>query len=721
MKRPIFLACIAAGVVLSVSARPARAQDKNAPVTYEADDTQYDREQGIVTLTGHVEVYQNDRTLRADKIVYNRNTGVAAATGHVVLQDADGQVTFADYAELTQEMKDGVLKGMRAQLAQNGKLAANGARRIDAQLNELSRAIYTTCNLCAQDPTHAPLWDIRAREAIQDVANKRIEYRDAIIDVFGIPVMYTPYLTHPDPSEKRATGLLVPSFGSGSKHLGAFLSVPYYIVLDGQSDVTLTGIITQKADQELGFAYRRRFNDGRVTINGSISDENLKANGHIFAHGDFAMNDEFRWGFDFNRASNAAYIRDFRIAPNVPVLTSSVYLEGFGQGAYSRSDIRLYQSMNATAISSRLPYVLPRTQYNFVGEQDPWGGRFAFDSEAFNLIRNSGTRTQQVSANFDWSRPFNGAFGDLWKFDAHVDSTATNANGLNLLPNYATVSSANSTQAMPTVSLEMRWPFQRSAGEWGTQVLEPILKGFLSPKSPSYANGRIPNEDALVTEFTDATLFSTNRFQGNDRLEGGPRASLGLHGRWTFPEGGVVDGLVGQSFRTEKDLAFNQYSGLQGTRSDYVARASYTPSPNFDLTTRGRFDARTFNVNFADVTATAGNDLLSVNAGYLYSNTNQFIFYDNPPANFVNAPRDEVSLGANTKYGVWKFSASARRDLRLSRFVSIDAGATYEDECFIFDVRYYRRYVSILSDGGDSGLLFTVTLKTVGEFGFHGS
>jgi len=719
--RPLLLAAAMAGVALAASDGQALAQDKNAPVTFTADDVQYDRDQGIVTATGRVEAWQNDRTLRADRIVFNRNTGVAAATGNVVLQDADGQVTFSDYAELTQDMKDGVLKGMRALLSQNGKLAANGARRIDAQLNELSRAVYTTCNLCAKDPTRPPLWDVRAREAVQDIANKRIEYRDAIIDVYGIPVMYTPYLTHPDPTEKRATGLLIPSFGSGSRHLGAFLSVPYYIVLDGQSDVTLTGTVTQKADEVLGFAYRRRFNDGKVTLNGSISDEHLRANGHLFAHGEFAINDEFRWGFDFNRSSNAAYLRDFRIAPNVPVLVSSVFVEGFGQGAYTRSDIRLYQSLTSATLTSKLSYVLPRTQYSYVGEQDSWGGRFAFDGDAFNVIRNSGTKTQRASANLDWSRPFTGAWGDLWTFAAHVDSAAYNTNGLNLLPNYSAISSASATQAMPTMSLQLRWPFQRTAGEYGTQLIEPIVKGFASPRSPSYANGRIPNEDALVTEFTDATLFSTNRFQGNDRLEGGLRAAAGLHGNWSFPDGSAIDGMFGQSYRTEKDLAFNQYSGLRGTRSDYVARASITPSSNFDLTTRGRFDARTFKVNMADTTATVGIRQTTLGVGYLYSNTNPFAYYDNTPASFVNTPRNEVSVSGHTRYGAWTFNADARRDLRRSRFVSLGAGATYEDECFIFDVRYYRRYVSILSDGGDSGLLFNITLKTVGEFGFHGS
>ena len=103
--------------------------------------------------------------LRADKVTFDRNTGVAAAKGNVVLLEPDGQVLFADYAELTQDMKNGVLRDMRAILAENGRLAANGARRTEGQINEMSRVVYSTCNLCAKDPTRPPLWQIRALSA----------------------------------------------------------------------------------------------------------------------------------------------------------------------------------------------------------------------------------------------------------------------------------------------------------------------------------------------------------------------------------------------------------------------------------------------------------------------------------------------------------------------------------------------------------------------------
>ncbi len=141
----------------------------------------YDKDKALVTATGHVEAWQNGHVMRADKITFDRNTGVAAATGHVVLLEPDGEVLFADYAEMQNNMNDGILKDMRALLQQNGKLAANGAQRTGGQINELSKVVYTTCNLCAKDPTRPPLWQIRAvvGRAGPGAQEDRIHARDA--------------------------------------------------------------------------------------------------------------------------------------------------------------------------------------------------------------------------------------------------------------------------------------------------------------------------------------------------------------------------------------------------------------------------------------------------------------------------------------------------------------------------------------------------------------
>ena len=218
--------------------------DNNAPVTFTADEVEYDRERGIVTARGRVEAWQNERILRADEFSYDRNTGIATVSGHVQIMEADGQVLFADSAELGQGFREGVLTGVRALLAANGRLVANGVRRTTAPLPEgapentprttlsdLSRVVYSSCNLCERDPSAPPLWQVRARTATQDTASQRIAYRDARLEIRGIPVLYTPFFSHPDPQSPRGSGFLFPTMGS-TRFLGGFIQTPYYWAID---------------------------------------------------------------------------------------------------------------------------------------------------------------------------------------------------------------------------------------------------------------------------------------------------------------------------------------------------------------------------------------------------------------------------------------------------------------------------------------------------------
>jgi LPS-assembly protein len=698
---------------------------RDQPVAFTADGVEYDRETGIVTATGHVEAWQNNHVLRADKITFDRNTNVAAATGHVVLLEPDGQVLFSDYAELSEGMRNGVLKGMRAILAENGKLAANGARRTEGKINELSRVVYTTCNLCKEDPTRPPLWQIRALSAVQDVEHKRIEYTDAELEMWGIPVMYAPYFSHADPSVKRASGLLIPSIGSSS-HIGQFASVPYFWVLDDQSDLTLTPMLTTLAGPNLGLAYRRRFNDGDLTVNGSVGYLDKSLEGLIDAKGRFNYDENWRYGFDLQRASSPQYVRDFHLSPYITgtpdLLTSQVYLEGFGQGAYARLDSKFYQGLTTSIANSKLPLVLPRFEYSYFGAVDPLGGRLSVDTQNFNVLRNQGTNTQRASLTLNWERPFTGMLGDLWRVTLHNDAAFYNASKLDEQPNFSPLRSNTTARALPQAALDFRWPFMRDSGDWGTQLIEPQVQLVVAPNAGDSQFQKIPNEDSLDLEFTDANLFGFNRFPGIDRLEGGVRTNVAMHGAW-FLNGTVLDGMIGQSYRTEKNPNFPIGSGLNGTVSDVVARATFAPTSWLDLTYRTRLDKSDFRTRFADALATVGAPIFRVSAGYIYSTFNPYNYFDQPappPAgSSFYLPRNEITLGASTSFKNYRFSAYGRRDLATNRLVGVGAQGAYEDECYIFDVKFFRRYTSVENDHGATTILFQLTFKTVGQFGFH--
>lgn len=700
-------------------ARPTVAPQpltRSDPVTFTADHVEYDRDNALVSASGNVEAWQNDNVLRADKITFDRNTNVAAASGNVVMVQPDGQVLFSDYAELTEGLRDGVLKGMRAILAENGKLVANGARRTEGAINEVSRVVYSTCNLCAADPSKPPLWQIRARSGVQDGQNKKIEYRDAVLDIYGVPVAYFPYFWHADPSVKRESGLLVPSFGQASR-LGAFLSTPYFWAIDEVSDATITPTVTSQQYANLNTQYRRRFNDGTLDIDAGFGRDLGKVEADIFASGRFAFDDTWRYGFDIDRATSSRYLRDYRVNNRADVLTSRVFIEGFGTGAYTKLDSIAYQGLVDSIRQNRLPYVLPRYEYSFFGEPDALGGRVRFDTQNFNVLRQIGTNTQRAAATLNWERPFAGSFGEVYGLTLQVDTAAYSATSLDQNPNFARSSSTETARAQPQVALDMRWPLVRDG--WGTQLIEPRVQVVAGPNTGSGRNQNIPNEDSLDFEFTDQNLFSLNRFPGLDRLEGGVRANVALHLNWTVGSA-QVDGLVGESFRTRRDDTFPVGSGLERRASDIVTRTTVSPAPWLDLTGRTRIDNRNGNIRFADAIGSAGVPLLRLSGGYIYSAVNPYFLYDTQatPASYFQH-RNEATVAASTQFDKYRASAYVRRDVNLAKYSSAGVRATYEDECFIFDVSYNRRYTPLNGDNGATSILFQITLKTVGQFGVN--
>ncbi len=227
----------------------------------------------------------------------------------------------------------------------------------------------------------------------------------------------------------------------------------------------------------------------------------------------------------------------------------------------------------------------------------------------------------------------------------------------------------------------------------------------------------IPNEDSIDFEFTDANLFSLNRFTGRDRQEGGTRIDYALRGAWHFPNGGLVEGLAGASWRVQQDGGpFYAGSGLETRASDWVGRARFMPTPWLEFLGRGRFGQDGGDVRFMDLSASVNlTTRTTLTAGYLYTPA---VPYLTPVRN-----RDEVAFGVTQRFGNWRFSAFGRYDLDFDRPVVVTAAAAYEDECFLLEARFLKRFAEIPGSSelypANTVLLFRIGLKTVGDVGFR--
>ncbi len=155
-------------------------------------------------------------------------------------------------------------------------------------------------------------------KVIHDAKRKIITYKSAVMEVKGVPVFYLPYFEHPDPSVKRASGLLVPSFGN-STDLGNNIEVPYFVNFAPNRDMTIDPMFTTEAGTDLKLEYRQRTNAGQMTLDGSFVYANINANtpgvtphdtwrSALFGNGKFRFNDVWSYGFNAQLTSDDTYL-----------------------------------------------------------------------------------------------------------------------------------------------------------------------------------------------------------------------------------------------------------------------------------------------------------------------------------------------------------------------------------------------------------------------------
>ena len=199
----------ATALAFSALLQPLRAQTASPErMAVEAQELIQDNTKNTVTAHGNVQVYYKGRTLEADQVIYDRNTSRVYAEGHAKLTEKDGQVSYAERFDLTDDLRQGFIDSLQSQTTDKTYLSSPRAEYAgDARVYE--RPTYTACAPC-EDPDRSPLWRVRARKIIHRTDEKNLYFEHADLELYGLPIAYLPFLSIPDPTVKRRSGLLSP-------------------------------------------------------------------------------------------------------------------------------------------------------------------------------------------------------------------------------------------------------------------------------------------------------------------------------------------------------------------------------------------------------------------------------------------------------------------------------------------------------------------------------
>jgi LPS-assembly protein len=715
VRLPLLFALVSiASLVVATAAAADELRQRLAgrPLLLVADTLSYDFAAERVVASGHVELSVGDYVLKARQLVYDRRQDRLTAEGEVVLILPDGDALFAERLEVTGDLREGFVQHVGARLDEDVRIAANAATRREGRWTVFEKAVYSPCPITCERPDAKPLWQVRARRVVHDLQKRTLTYEHAVLEFLGVPVAWTPWFSHPDPTVERRTGFLAPAIGSDTE-LGLTLETPFYIDLAPNRDLTVTPGLATKQGPTLKLELRDLEHFGRTDIGGSIAwaqehrrrpgDPRRKTlRGHVEGRGDYALADRDRFGFEFALASDNTYLDTFDLSDE-DVLTERLYFERHGAHSFASAELLGFQGLRDTDDQDRIPFALPLFEYRRRGGPGPAEGYWDAGIDIASLFRTQGVDSQRFSAEASYEIPRLGRFGDVWQLRASLRGDLYRIDGD---PETGSGGAEQVTgRILPRAELSWSWPLVGATGSWD-HLVEPQAGLFYD--LPGGNDPDIPNEDSLSFEFDETNLFAASRFTGFDRVEEGLRFAWGLRTTSIGPGGFRMSGMIGQLLRFDSGDPFPANVGLEGRYSDLVGRLEIRPSPLFDASYRFRFNSSELRFRRHDAALSFGPPTLRFRVNYVelggeaagggQTTREQVLFA------LRLQPTDELTLGFQSRY-----------DIDEARYVANAVGLVWHNPCFTLTAGLERRFTSRGELRDETTFKLRIGLATLGD------
>jgi len=696
-------------------------------VGFAADNLNYDSDTEIVVADGNVQMNREAIQMRADKVTWNRKTGEVVAEGDVAITNPEGDTAYGDRIVLTDTLRDGIVDDMLVVLDNGSRLAAVRGKRFENGNIELENAAYTPCPVednagCAKNPS----WQVRAVKVLYDKAKNKVRYKGARIEIFGLPLIPLPGLSHPLDSSP-SSGLLVPEIRLDRTN-GFEIAVPYYLRIAPDRDVTITPHLYTGAAPMIEGEFRALTDVGSfringygtyssvVPLNGTPSTGNNELRGYLESAGKFQLSPHWSVTYSGRIASDRTFLRRYDVTRD-DRLRSTFEVERIGGQSYLSIAGWATQTLRAGDKQGQQPIALPILDYRQRLTDPLFGGQFELQLNTLAIGRTAGQDTQRAFAGVRWDLRRLTSLGQEVTFTAMVrgDVYHSDENLLTAIPGYRGKSGWEG-RGIAAFAADMRWPF---VGEFmgGTQTLTPRVQLVATPK---LKNLDIPNEDSRAFDLEDSNLFAINRFSGYDRFEDGARITYGAEWNYSRP-GFNINSIVGQSYRlSDKPSLFPDGTGLTDRTSDVVGRTTVAYKDFLRLTHRFRLDKDNLAIRRNEFDATIGTRATYAVLGYSRLNRDITTVAEDLQ------DREEARVGGRVAFARnWSVFGSAIIDLTskaddpLSLSDGFEPirhrlGVAYDDECLSIALTWRRDYIDTGDARRGNSFSFRVALRNLG-------
>ncbi len=630
---------------------------------------------------------------------------------------SEGFFNFKDKSHVAKETKINTHKDIFDDENNDPRLYGSSSYS-DEKKTVVKNGIFTSCKL----NDNCPPWSIKAEKITHDKINQDMIYKNAILKIYDVPVLYFPKFFHPDPSVKRRSGFLQPQFNN-SETLGSSLYIPYFKTLGQDKDLTFKPTFFEKLKSFkrekyiLQSEFRKQNKDSFLIADFGMlrdykrsSDNKYKNANHLFL--DYSSDlkipnySESEFDFHFEKVTNDTYLKVFQnnlfdthtlLKPNnLATMNSNMELYLGQEDQNFTTGITVYENLgvkNSDRYQYTLPYYNLSKNLTSILSDSSVIGSLNFSSSGSNQLKNTNNLVSQISNSINYSSPdFISNYGFKSGFSLYLRNTNT------IGKNDSTYSSDPQIDGSSIMVFDTTIPLIKY-NDMSSETITPRISFRVNP-------GNNMDDQSTTSRIVGlGNVFELDRL-GISEYEAGRSLTLGLGYKFDQIEKFQDDDVK------DKYIEFNLATVLRDQIESEIPSSSSINRKTSNLF--GSIDNNLFeNVNLS-YEFSLDNDLKTINSNNIVTeiSINNFI----TTFNFIEA-RNEIGsthlISNSTEYKVndntsLKFSTRRNKEINLTEYY--DLSYEYKNDCLTAALKFNKTFYQDKDLVPTEDLFFTITL-----------
>ena len=592
--------------------------------------------------------------------------------------------------------KDIVLKFNSSEFNKDNEPRLKGRTlTIDENNSIFTKGVFTLC----KKNDSCPPWQIYSENIRHDRNKKMVFYKNAWLKLYDKPVFYFPKFFHPDPSVKRQSGFLMPSFINSSS-AGISINTPYFKVLSDNKDLTLNPRFYSSNKLMLQTEYRQVEKDSKFLLDFSfLKDAATSMKSHFFAKANKKINflnfEESELFLGLQQSSHNAYLKAYDIKSpiitNTNILESTLKIVAYSEDTTFDTNLSIYEDLSKSG-SDKFEYVYPSYNLNkLYSLDDKTNSNFTINSTGHIKNYNSNIYEKILINDFLINSIDN--FSELgFKNDYNILFKNVNSEG----EKSSKYKDGIDNTLGVLVELNSTYPLIKKTSDSYDDILKPKISLRYSPNHTK--NMRNENRRLNVDN-----VYSLNRIGKDDTLEGGGSLTYGIdYAKINKSNNKVFEGRLANVLRLKQNNNLTNTSGLNKKTSDFLMALQFKPNDNMKFNYDFSIDENLSSTKYEFLETEVKVNNFVTSFEYLNENNSNNASYVGNKTSYL--------LNEDSKI---MFSTRENKKTKFTEFVNLLY--EYSNDCLKAGIEYNKTYYSDRDLKPDESIFFKLTIIPFGQ------